>query len=97
LPNFTQNIGENIKHNEQNFDFRPECEETLQILESIFHLEIQTGALVVPEAMAPKVSLWLGSDQKLIKQFSNQTLLLAQNRLNAPFFFSISCFGIGII
>jgi hypothetical protein len=52
---------------------------------------------VVPEAMAPKVSLWLGSDQKLIKQFSNQTLLLAQNRLNAPFFFSISCFGIGII
>ena len=47
-------------------DSRPECQQARNGLNEIFHMEIQTGSLTVPEQMNPIVEGWLGHNADLV-------------------------------
>lgn len=59
---------------------RPECRQVEANLERIFHLEIRTGSLKIPDAMDPVVRGWLGNEDDLLKKFFNQSLLFVKNK-----------------
>ena len=59
---------------------RPECLRAAELLQELFHLEVRTGSLTVPDDMEPVVRGWLGNDPNLYENFFNQSLLFVNNR-----------------
>ena len=59
---------------------RTECQRTGNQIEDIFELEIQSGSLKIPDKMESVVKDWLGQDEKLYRNFFNQTLLYVKNK-----------------
>ena len=60
---------------------RTECQRTVNQIETIFDLEIQSGSLKIPMKMESVVKDWLGHDEKLYRNFFNQTLLYVKNKI----------------